>query len=1032
MIRLLTLALVWMLLAGSARADGDPNAISYEKHVLPILKENCYRCHDAKKQTASFRIDIRNQATAGGESGKKGIVAGKANESELYRRMVSADDDLVMPPKKPLSKDQAEIVRKWIEAGAQWPDSLANEVKQKHWAFEAPIKPTVPWDEKQKASSQQRSPIDAFVQAKLAKEGLKPSPEADKTTLVRRLSLDLLGLPPLPQEVDAYLQDNTPNAYEKLVDRMLQSPHYGERWGRLWLDAARYADSDGYEKDKPRFVWFYRDWVINAFNRDLPYNEFVIDQLAGDLRTKPTQDQLVATGFLRNSMINEEGGIDPEQFRMEAMFDRMDAIGKSVLGLTISCAQCHTHKYDPITHTDYYRLFAYLNNSHEANVTVYTPEEQRKRSEILQKVKAIEDDLKHKFPDWKNQYLTWEKTRPQTAWQIVRPELDTSGGQKHTLLEDGSIFASGYAPTKHTTSFTGTTKLKSIVSARLELLNDPNLPRNGPGRSVYGLLGLTEFRVDVNGKTVKIGKAFADANATERPLEPEFDDQSKRKRIVGPVAFAIDGKDDTAWSPDIGPGRSNAARQAVFVFEKPVELPEGAKVTFHLVQNHGGWNSDDNQNNNLGRFRLSLSDATPPETVLPAAVATILDNVAVEKRSTAQWEVLFSHWRSTQKQFQSESETIEKIWKEHPAGASQLALLERDEMRATHLLKRGDFLKPAEKVSAGTPSFLNSPSANLPANRMGLARWLVDDKAPTTSRAIVNRIWQAYFGTGIVATSEDLGTQCEPPSHPELLDWLAVELVERGWSLKALHKLIVMSATYRQSSRFTPDSLQKDPNNRLLSRGPRFRVDAELVRDIALTASGLLNPKVGGTSIYPPIPKFLTQPPASYGPKQWPETTGPERYRRSVYVFRFRSIPYPALVAFDSPTGDFSCVKRSRSNTPLQSLTALNEPMFVEAAQAMARRVLKHGGTNDAERIAFAMRLCVARTPKAAEVEMLAKLLAKQTIQYEDPKTEPLSVAFSTPEEYRELPNNITPARMAAWVTVCRVLLNLDETLTKE
>jgi hypothetical protein len=1026
--------LVLLALPLAAAADGDPNAVSFEKHVLPILKENCYKCHDAKKGTADFRIDIRGRAKRGGESKKVGIVPGKAAESELYRRIASADEDTVMPPKKPLAKEKVEVIRKWIDAGAVWPDSLSNEDKATHWAFVAPTRPAVP--------KNATHPIDAFVLAKLEKEGLKPSPPADKTTLVRRLYLDMIGLPPTPKEVDAFLNDNSPDAYGKLVDRLLASPHYGERWGRLWLDAARYADSDGYEKDKPRFVHFYRDYVINAFNRDLPYNQFLTEQLAGDLLPNATQDQVVATGFLRNSMINEEGGIDPEQFRMEAMFDRMDAIGKGMLGLTIQCAQCHTHKYDPITHSDYYRLFAYLNNAHEGNVTVYTPDEQMRRNEIFQKIKDIDGELKHKFPDWAKKQAAWEaKVKgDQPAWDVIRPELDASGGQKHTLLADGSIYASGYAPTQHTTDFAGPTKLKTITAARLELLNDPNLPRGGPGRSIYGLFALTEFKVEVNGKAVKIVSATADANSVEKPLEAIFDNKSKRNRTTGPVAFAIDGNNDTAWSPDVGGGRSNVPRKAVFVFEKPVEVPAGATVTFKLVQNHGGWNSDDNQNNNLGRFRLSVTDAKAPVAdPLPAKVRAIVETIPAEQRTPAQADAVFAAFRGTVPEWKDYAERVERQWKEHPVGTSQLVYTERTEERPTHLLKRGDFLKPAEKVGVGTPAFLNPAAEDLPPNRIGLAKWMTDAKAPTTARAFVNRVWQAYFGTGIVATSEDFGKQSDPPSHPELLDWLAVEFMEptkptdeRPWGVKRLHKLIVTSATYQQSSKVTPELAAKDPANRLLARGPRFRVDGELVRDIVLAASGLLNPTVGGPSVYPPIPAFLTQPPASYGPKVWPESTGPDRYRRSLYVFRFRSIPYPALQAFDAPTGDFACVKRSRSNTPLQALTAMNEPIFVEAAQALGLRAVREGGETAPERLAFAFRLCTSRSPTEREAAVLKELLDKAAAKYSDPKADPWAVAVAKPEDARKLPNATTPAELAAWVTVARVLLNLDETMTKE
>ncbi len=1028
------------------RADGDPKAVSFEKDVLPVLKAKCFECHDAKKGKAALRLDMRAKAFAGGESEKKGIVAGKSGESEIYRRVTSKSDEEVMPPKgEKLTEKEIASLRAWIDAGAKWPDALSGESAQKHWAFVAPKRSAVP--------PGSPHPIDAFVRARLDKEGLKPSPEAARHTLVRRLYLDLIGLPPTPAEVDEFVNSKDPAAYEKLVEKLLASKHYGERWGRLWLDAARYADSDGYEKDKPRFVHFYRDWVVNALNRDLPYDRFVTEQIAGDLLPNATQDQKVATGFLRNSMINEEGGIDPEQFRMEAMFDRMDAIGKSVLGLTIQCAQCHTHKFDPLTHTEYYRLFAFVNSAHEASETVYTVEQQKQRADIFRQVREIEDELRHKSADWKAKMLAWEdKVRgDQPKWSIHRPELDTSGGQKHYLLDDGSILAAGYAPTKMTEPFTAKTDLKTISAVRVEVLTDPTLPRGGPGRSVYGLFGLTEVKVEVGGKAVKIVSATADANPPEAPLDPMFDDKSKKKRTTGPVEFAFDGKDETAWTTDVGPGRSNVPRKAVFVFEKPADVPVGAKVTVKLTQNHGGWNSDDNQTNNLGRFRISLTDAPAAKAdPLPAKVRELLAKPR-EQRSEAEENAVFTAYRQSVPEWKEANAKIEELWKTHPLGTSQLVLNEMAAPRKTHLLKRGDFLKPAEPVSVGVPAFLNPLPADAPANRLGFARWLVSKDSPTTARAFVNRVWQAYFGTGLMNTPEDFGVQADAPTHPELLDWLACEFMEpsidpltpspspsRGegskqpWSVKHLHRLIVTSATYKQSSKLTPELRERDPANKLLARGPRFRADAEVVRDIALSVSGLLNPAVGGPPVYPPIPAFMTQPPASYGPKAWPESTGADRYRRSLYVFRFRSIPYPALQAFDAPTGDFACVKRSRSNSPVQALTGLNEPMFVEAAQALGRRVLAEGGKTDAERVAHLFRLCVSRPPADAESKAVLALLAKQVEKYSNPKADPWAVAFGKPDEYGKLPNTATPAELAGWVAVSRVLLNLDETVTKE
>jgi hypothetical protein len=1039
-------ALALFITSAVVHADGDPNAVSFEKHVLPVLKAKCYSCHDAKQGKADLRLDVRARAFKGGESGAKGIVVGKSAESEIYKRVTATDDAEKMPPKgEPLTEKEAANLKAWIDAGAKWADSLSGEASGKHWAFVPPVRPSVP--------AGLPHPIDGFVIARLEKAGLKPSPQAEKHTLVRRLYLDLIGLPPTPAEVEAFVNSKEPDAYENLVERLLASKHYGERWGRLWLDAARYADSDGYEKDKPRFVHFYRDWVVNALNRDLPYDRFVIEQIAGDLLPNATQDQKVATGFLRNSMINEEGGIDPEQFRMEAMFDRMDAVGKSVLGLTIQCAQCHTHKFDPLTHAEYYRLFAFLNTAHEASVTVYTPEEQQKRAELFRQIREIEDDLRHKMPDWKAKMRVWEESvrNDQPKWSVHRPELDSSGGQKHYLLDDGSVLAAGYAPTKMNEPFTAKPPLKTITAVRLEVLNDPTLPRGGPGRSIYGLFGLTEITVEVAGKKMKIASATADANPPETPLEPIFDDKSKKKRVTGPVEFAIDGKDETAWTTDVGPGRSNVPRKAVFVFEKPVDVPAGAKVTVKLAQNHGGWNSDDNQTNNLGRFRLSLTDAKDPKAdPLPAKVRALLAKPR-EQRTEAEEFAVFSTWRTTVPEWKEANEKIDDLWRQHPAGQSQLVLDEMAKPRATHLLKRGDFLKPAEQISAGVPAFLNPLPKDAPTDRLGFARWLVSKDSPTTARAFVNRVWQAYFGAGLVGTPEDFGTQADPPTHPELLDWLACEFMEpsfnpftpnpspsrgegsgRPWSVKHLHRLIVTSATYKQASKLTLELRDRDPTNKLLARGPRFRVDAEVVRDVALSVSGLLNDRVGGPPVYPPIPAFMTLPPASYGPKTWPESTGPDRYRRSLYVFKFRSVPYPALQAFDAPTGDFSCVKRPRSNSPIQALIGLNEPVFVEAAQALGRRLLVEGGKTDAERVGFAFRLCVGRTPTAAEASAVLELLAKQLAKFSDPTADPWSVAFSKPEEYRKLPNAATPAQLASWVAVARVMLNLDETMTKE
>ena len=920
--------------------------------------------------------------------------------------------------------------------------------KVEHWAFKSPIRPDLPEPKNKKWL---RSPVDHFVLARLEKEGLKPSPEADKVTLLRRVSLDLIGLPPTIAESDAFLADRSSDAYEKQVERLLNSPHYGERWGRHWLDAARYADSDGFEKDKPRFIWSYRDWVINAFNRDLPYDRFIIEQIAGDQLSRDansdSQEAVLATGFLRNAMLNEEGGVDPEQFRMEAMFDRMDCIGKSVLGLTIQCAQCHNHKYDPLKQEEYYRLFAFLNNDHEASPVTYSTEQRMLMASLTRQMRDLEAGLRHTTPDWQEQMDHWEDSvkTDQPDWTVVRAVNAGDNGERYYYYDDGSIRAASYAPTKWTADFRGTNNLPFIGAFQLEQLTDPNLPCNGPGRSIKGMAALSEFKVEAvdlreptNKVEVKFVKATADYSNPEKDLEPEFYDKSDKKRIYGPVEFAIDGKDDTAWGIDAGAGRRNQPRKAVFLPDKPLTFTNGVVLNFRLMQNHGGWNSDDNQNHNLGRFRLSVSSATNVVAdPVPAGVREIF-RAPRERRTASQVAAVFSYWRTTVPQFKEGNDKIEALWKQWPEGTPTLTLVARegkgpiDAPRTTHMLRRGDWLKPGQEVTFGVPAFLHPLPPGADGSRLTLAKWLVDRKSPTTARVLVNRVWQAYFGSGIVNTPEDFGLRCEEPSHPELLDWLACEFMDSGWSIKHLHRLIANSATYRQSSRVTPELYTKDPYNRLLARASRFRVEGEIVRDIALSASGLLNPAVGGRSVYPPAPDFLFQPPASYGPKVWKEESGAERYRRSLYIFKFRSVPYPMLQTFDAPNGDFSCVRRQRSNTPLQALVSLNETEFVECAQALARKTLEEGGTRDADRVTYAFRRALNRPPNADERKDLLALLEKEKRRIAEGWVNPLGLATARDEKPPELPGGATPTQLAAYTVVSRVLLNLDETITKE
>ena len=1017
-------------------ADHKPDFV---REIQPIFESRCYDCHGPKKHEAGLRLDQKPDALRGGESGPA-ILPGKSADSLLVQAVAGLRDDLKRMPKKgdPLTTEQISLLRAWIDQGADWPESGPVKDPRRHWAFHAPLRPPLPATQ---LAHWARTPVDAFILARLEKEHLPPAPEADKITLLRRLSLDLIGLPPSLEEVDAFLADASPDAYERQVERLLKSPHYGERWGRHWLDAARYADSDGFEKDKSRQVWFYRDYVIQSFNRDLPYDQFIIEQLAGDLLPNARQDQIVATGFLRNSMVNEEGAIDPEQFRMEAMFDRMDAIGKSILGVTIQCAQCHSHKFDPLTQEEYYRMFAFLNSDHEAQHIVYTPEEHMKIAEITRRMSEIEADLQHRAPDWETRLAAWETSvrGHQPEWQPLAIEHVGDNDQRYYDQKDLSKLAAGYAPTKLTSTWRATNHLASLGAFRLDLLNDPNLPCRGPGRSFKGTCALTEFKVEVadaanptNKVQVKIVKATADYSNPERDLEPNFYDKSDKHRVTGPIDFAIDGKDETAWGIDAGPGRRNQPRHAVFVPEKPVGFPGGTIVTIRLTQNHGGWNSDDHMNNNLGRFRLSVTAATNATAdPLPRRVRETLA-VPREQRSPAQQTAVFSYWRTTVPEWKESNAATEALWQEWPAGSTSLALMAREEPRDTRVLKRGDFLKPTKPVTAGVPSFLHSLPEPYEPSRLTFAKWLADRRSPTTARVFVNRMWQAYFGTGLVSTPEDLGTQSELPSHPELLDWLACEFMDHGWSIKHIHQLIVNSAAYRQSSRIDPERYTNDPYNRLLARGPRLRVEGEIVRDIALAASGLLNPKVGGRSVMPPAPAYLFQPPASYAPFPWVDETGPDRYRRALYTFRRRSTPYPALQTFDVPNADFSCVRRQRSNSPLQALVSLNEPQFVECAQALARVTLEQGGKTDGERVSYAFRRAVSRPPTEGERKELLDLLQRQRAHVAEGWVNAAELATGKNEPPAQLPAGTSPTQLAAYTMVARVILNLDETITKE
>ncbi|MEY2409040.1 MAG: hypothetical protein QOF48_1710 [Verrucomicrobiota bacterium] len=906
-----------------------------------------------------------------------------------------------------------------------------------HWAFQAPVRPAVPDMAGLKMKGQ--NAIDAFIAVKLKASGLAFSPEADRVTLLRRLSLDLLGLPPTPREVDEFIADKSPDAYEKCVERLLASPHYGERWGRHWLDLARYADSNGYEKDAPRSIWPYRDYVINAFNRDLSFDQFTLEQIAGDLLVNPTLSQRVATGFLRNSMLNQEGGIEPEQFRIDAMIDRIDAVGRTWLGLTVACAQCHDHKFDPISQRDYYGVFAFLNSDDEPFLEVPNPQQDQQRDAVRTAVRKIEEKAMNSVTNLAERMASWTKSLPEAAgsWTVLDPKEWHNFATKYEKQNDLSLLAGGDVKPYGITHVWVDTALTNITGLRLEVLMHPNLPYGGPGLTARGSFLLREFTCEAYAQhnpgitnKVKFRRAMASAEA------PGFS-----------VSNTVDGViDKGGWTSSAAPVEHNEEARAVFECAEPIAgFDGGTRLKISIYQKHStpeGWQILPDKDtgldcHTLGRFRLSATTQPGPLRVDPLSAA-LRQSLPVpwSELTPAMQREWFNIYRRTEPSFAKWNRQISDAWTNWVYVPTTLALSARPERRETHLFKRGDWQKPGEVVGPDVPGLLHPLPAGAPRNRLGFARWLVDRRSPTTARVVVNRVWQAYFGQGLFTTPEDIGTRVEPPSHPELLDWLACEFMEPEpvngeqsvpWSFKHLHRLIVKSATYRQSSRFAPAIVAKDPYNRLLSRGPRFRVEGEVVQDIALSASGLLSPKIGGPSVRPPIPASVAD--TVYGGFVWPESSGEDRYRRGLYTFWKRALPFPALMAFDGPTSETSCPRRNRSNTPLQALTTLNEKTFVEAAQAMGLRVMKEGGNDNASRARYAFRLATGRAPDDGELKKLLRFWDEQFHYFEDRSAAALQVALSNPTN---LPPNVNLHKAAAWAMVSRAILNLDETVTKE
>lgn len=1134
-----------LLAADEARMD-------YNRDVRPILAKNCFACHgpDNAQRAAGLRLDQRDAAVQARKNRPAAIVPGKAQTSELIRRITTAEESERMPPKEsghPLTPEQITTLQRWVQQGAPYAE---------HWAFVRPTQGPLP---AVKNRTWVLNPIDHFVLAQLEKAGLTPAPEADRYTLIRRLSLDLRGLPPTSQEIAAFVEDSSPLAYERLVDRFLQDSAYGERWARVWLDLARYADSAGYGSDPLRTIWRYRDWVIDAYNRNLPYDQFSLEQLAGDLLPNATLEQKIATAFHRNTMTNTEGGTDDEEFRVAAVKDRVDTTLQVWMGLTMGCAKCHNHKYDPITQADYYRFYAFFNQTADADrpdeiplLSAPTPTQLAEIRSIDERIANLRRQLEQSSPELSAAQRQWEANVRGTAeWQVLEVTNATAerGARLHRL-EDGSVRAEGTNPPNDTYSLTAITELTGITGLRLEAIPDPKLPKGGSGRGDNGSFVLSHIRLTAapakSGSGVAAGRilridlpgadrilslaevqvfrgeeniarhgqatqsstdyegeaaraidgvtngAYFEANSvthTRHEANPWWElrlpatgpidrivlwnrtDGETSARLVNFRVSLLDEARKVVWSEQIAdapmpnrtlipgsekevalrqvfadfaeeglnlndifktgakgkPGWGVAPKQksthgAVFTLGTPLEGPTRLTIRLDHQSRKAGAN--------LGRFRLSVTN--DPRVLerarLPADILAILDTPS-DKQTKEQTIRLAQHYRTIAPALQPFRDEIARLEKLRPAPATVpvMAELPREKRRETRIMVKGNHLSLSDKVEAGVPAVFHPLPATAAPDRLAVARWLFDEANPLTGRVAVNRLWAQLWGRGLVETEEDFGTQGELPSHPELLDWLAVEYRRLGWDTKALLRLLVTSAAYRQTSQVTSERAARDPRNRLLSRGARYRLEAELVRDQALNLSGLLSRKMSGPSVFPPQPDGLWQA-AFNGQRTWATSTGPDRYRRGVYVFWRRTVPYPSMATFDAPSREICAVRRIRTNTPLQAFVTLNDPVYVEAAQALARRIVREGGASDTDRMRFGLELCLGRPARAEQIQQLERLYRSELSHY---RAHPKDAATLATDPLGPLPSGMATDELAAWTVLANVLLNLDGVLTR-
>ena len=1020
--RLMTRAFACVLLvvlACSSSVLAADAPVDYVKDVKPLLVKYCNDCHGASEQQSGLRLDAAALIKRGGDHGP-GLEAGAGDKSLLILALMGEADFPRMPLESDaLAKEEIDLLRRWIDQGARAPkDEPIAPMEMSggdHWAFQ-PVKRVA--SPKVKQSEWAANPIDAFVLAHLESRGMRPSPAANRETLIRRLSFDLLGLPPSPSDVQRFVQDERPDAYGRLVERLLASPRYGEHWGRHWLDGARYADSNGYTIDGPRVIWKYRDWVIDAINADMPFDRFTIEQFAGDMLPDATLSQIVATGFHRNTLINQEGGTDKEQFRVESIVDRLNTTGAVYLGLTIGCARCHEHKYDPISQREFYRLFAILNNADEPTTSVPSEQQAAQMAALAAALAAAKKQLGAYDRQAETRRLAHEKKLAalplDVKWTVLEPrEFKSSGGAKLVKQDDQSLLVTGKIPQSDTYTVTVALTAKRATAVRIEALADKSLPKGGPGLAGNGNFVVTDFHVGRRTLAepdtlhpVKLIKAVADHSQAKFPVEDAIDDDPQK----------------SGWAINVRSGSLNVDRSAVFLFDKPL-AEEDTQLTVEIVQAHAN-------RYNIGRFRISVANAPTEVLALPEDIRAALA-LPPEKRTAEQKQALMVELQLSepgrvplQTAYNKAKKQYDDVKKTVP---TSMVMRERKTPRETHIHIRGNFLDRGARVRGGAPAVLHPIKAatGKEPNRLDLAHWLVDPANPLTPRVTMNRLWQRYFGRGIVETENDFGTQGADPTHPALLDFLASEWVRRDWSLKAMHRLVVTSATYRQSSRVSDAQRQADPLNRWLGRQSRIRLQAETIRDAALAAAGVLSQKMRGPGVYPP------QPPGIYlftqNKKNWRVSRGDDRYRRGMYTFFWRSSPDPFLMTFDAPGGSVTCTRRVRSNTPLQALTLANDRVFFEISQQLASRVLRESPSpGGAERIRYAFRVCFGREPSERETARLLEFLDGQLGYFRGSEKDAKSVAPI------DLPPSCAVAEGAAWTSVARVLLNLDEFITRE